>query len=76
MNNVHPVFKFALDQLVTPAQESRRSPKVERLKLLVISANAIIDGIVAGKYGTMEQALQAIEDWHTAVGQEGIKLES
>ena len=79
MNNVNPVFKPTLDLLIEPAQDRKerwKSLKVERLKLLVVSANAIIDGIMAGKYGTINQALQAIEDWHTAVVQEGIKLES
>jgi hypothetical protein len=79
VNNVNPVFKQTLDQLIEPAQdrkERRESPKVERLKLLVISANAIIDGVMAGKYGTITDALQAIEDWRAGVMAEGIKLES
>ena len=74
MNNVNPVFKPTLDLLIEPAQERRGSPKVERLKLLVISANAIIDGVMAGKYGTITDAVQAIEDWKLAVEQEGIKI--
>ena len=74
MNNVNPVFKPTLDLLIEAAQERRGSPKVERLKLLVVLANAIIDGVMAGKYGTIIDALQAIEDWHTAVAQEGIEL--
>ena len=77
-NNLHPEFKSIIDNFATALTENTkreiRNMKRLRLELLVISANSIITGIMDGKYGTMEQAIQAIEDWRAGVMAEGIKL--